>query len=108
MLTFEHFLYGGGGLTLLGLAGWVLKLRVQVSRESVELRANQAKISQIDRLEEELDKAIRRAEIAEAKAQVAESLKVEIRHLRYDYERMRLRAQGKDTGLAEFIDSEKP
>lgn len=108
LLSVENLLYGSGGITLITLAGWILKLRLQISRESVELRANQAKISQIDRLEEELDKAIRRAEIAEAKAQVAESLKVEIRHLRYDYERMRLRAQGKDTGLAEFIDSEKP
>lgn|SRR5512142_1442910 len=107
VITFEHILYSGGGATVAGAIAYILRLRMQVSRESVELRANRAKISQIDRLEDELDKAIRRAEVAEAKAQVAESLKVEIRHLRYDYERMRLRAQGKDTGLAEFQESEK-
>lgn len=93
ILSVENLIYGGGGATLAGLIAWVLRLRLQISREAVELRANRAKISQIDRLEDELDKATRRAEVAEAKAQVAESLRVEIRHLRQDYTRLRLMAK---------------
>jgi hypothetical protein len=57
---------GGGGLATVIMAA--LQLRRRLSRDNVDRHSNQAEKSLIDRLSEELDKADRRVEVAEGRA----------------------------------------